>query len=243
MRKEKLWWVSPQLWNFHTGRMNQWQTLTLIRNFFLSFFFSFLQMSCIFKTRHPQTVWNTQVSALFPSTDIFWNQLKAQIIHPLIRQTASVDIVGSFPHSDSLPVSSSQNKQGTYLDNFSLISGNSSQLKPSDFDGKSPSRHMSLNTWSPVGGAKSMESLQLEAWLDVGHYRRDFLGYQGPASNACSSALFPVCCCVTSHLMLLPPHLAPGCSSCHASPIWLNWKTLVHATSIRHFALGLRKVN
>lgn len=100
MGKEELCWFSP---NFEIvkpwGWMNQkLRIFFVVAVLFFPFFNSlfFLQTGYIFKTCHPQTVWNTKVSALFLSTDIIWNHLKGQIICPLISQTARVDIFASF---------------------------------------------------------------------------------------------------------------------------------------------------
>lgn len=92
-------WFSPNFEIFKPwGWKNQKLRIFLLLYLFLFFFYSFffLQTGYIFKTCHPQTAWNTKVSALFLSTDIIWNHLKGQIICPLISQTARVDISGSF---------------------------------------------------------------------------------------------------------------------------------------------------
>lgn len=99
MGKEELSWFSPNFEIFKPwGWMNQKLRIFFVVAVLFFPFYSlfFLQTGCIFKTCHPQTVWNTEVSALFLSTDIIWNHLKGQIICPLISQTARVDIFGSF---------------------------------------------------------------------------------------------------------------------------------------------------
>lgn len=94
-------WFPPNFeifkpWGWMNQKLRIFCCCCCIFFFLFSYSFFFLQTGYIFKTCHPQTAWNTKVSALFLSTDIIWNHLKGQIICPLISQTARVDISGSF---------------------------------------------------------------------------------------------------------------------------------------------------
>lgn len=62
-----------------------------------------LEISRVFKTHHPQTIWNTQVSTLFHQ-QAFSCQRKGQIICPLIRQTSRAVTTYLIPHSDEMRI-------------------------------------------------------------------------------------------------------------------------------------------